>query len=69
MEGDDTIFECEMKVVEIRHEQTEMDDKITKQEEVVLKGTDCISVLRRFGEVLTRFNDGEIVKVIITGGK
>lgn len=69
MGGDNVIFECKMRVVEIRRIQTEMDGEMTKEEETILKGINCISALRRFGEVLTPFNDGETVKVVITRGK
>lgn len=69
MEEEKKIFEHEMEVAVITRKQAEENGKQTKQEEIILRGTDCILALRRFDTTPTRLNDGGIVKVIITRGK
>jgi hypothetical protein len=69
MEEDKKIFEHEMEVAAITHKQMEEKGKQTKEEEIMLRGTDCILALKRYNTTPTRLNDGEIVKVVITRGK
>jgi hypothetical protein len=68
MGEDKKIFEHEMEVAVITCKQTKAKGKQTKEEEIMLRGTDCIFALRRFDTTPTRLNDGEIVKVVITRG-
>ena len=69
MGEDKKIFEHEMEVAVITRKQTEENGKQKEEEEIMLRGTDCILALRRFDTTPTRLNDGEIVKVVITRGK
>jgi hypothetical protein len=68
MVEDNKIFEHEMEVAVITRKQTEENGKQTKEEEIMLRGTDSILALRRFNMTPTRLNDSEIVKVVITRG-
>jgi hypothetical protein len=69
MGEENAMFECEMEIAEITRKHTEKNGKITEEEEIRLRGTDCILGLIRYSKALSQFNDGELVKVVITGSK